>query len=302
MHGNIREGSGMKFGISYPDAEIGTDRIVIRDFAQAVEEMGYSHISTHDHVIQSATPRESWEMAKFYTRDYPHHEPLTVMAFLAGVTEKIGLNPAIVILPQRQTVLVAKQMAQIDVLSGGRARFGAGIGWNSLEFEALGMDFKTRGKRLAEQIEVLRLLWTQELVTFHGEYHTINEAGLAPMPIQRPPEIWLGAVSDVAVRRAAQIADGWFMISRLAPDDETRRVADVFHAAVQESGRDPASIGVESMVYSKIGGPDEWIADARGWVALGATQLVFRTTEGGYQNFDEHLEAMRQFAEAMKGF
>ena len=215
----------MKFGISYPDAEIGTDRIVIRDFAQAVEEMGYSHISVHDHVIQSATPRESVDMAKYYTRDFPHHEPMTVMAFLAGVTETIGINPAIVILPQRQTVLVAKQAAQIDVLCGGRLRFGVGIGWNGLEFEALGMDFKNRGKRLEEQIEVLRLLWTQEIVTFHGKWHTINEAGLAPMPIQRPPEIWFGAVSDVAVRRAARIGDGWFMISRLAPGRriETRR-------------------------------------------------------------------------------
>lgn len=292
----------MKFGISYPDAEIGTDRIVIRDFAQAVEELGYSHISVHDHVIQSATPRESVDMAKYYTRDFPHHEPMIVMAFLAGVTETIGINPAIVILPQRQTVLVAKQAAQIDVLCGGRLRFGVGIGWNGLEFEALGMDFKNRGKRLEEQIEVLRLLWTQEIVTFHGKWHTINEAGLAPMPIQRPPEIWFGAVSDVAVRRAARIGDGWFMISRLAPDDESRRVAEVFRVAVQEAGRDLSTIGVESMVYSKLGGPDEWIADARSWVDLGATQLVFRTTEGGYQTFDEHLDAMRKFAEAMKDF
>ena len=292
----------MKFGISYPDAEIGTDRIVIRDFAQAVEEMGYSHISVHDHVIQSATPRETVDMAKYYTRDFPHHEPMTVMAFLAGVTETIGINPAIVILPQRQTVLVAKQAAQIDVLCGGRLRFGVGIGWNGLEFEALGMEFKNRGKRLEEQIEVLRLLWTQEIVTFHGKWHTINEAGLAPMPIQRPPEIWFGAVSDVAVRRAARIGDGWFMISRLAPDDESRRVAEVFREAVQEAGRDLSTIGVESMVYSKLGGPDEWIADARSWVDLGATQLVFRTTEGGYQTFDEHLDAMRKFAEAMKDY
>lgn len=292
----------MKFGISYPDAEIGTDRIVIRDFAQAVEEMGYSHISVHDHVIQSATPRESVDMAKYYTRDFPHHEPMIVMAFLAGVTETIGINPAIVILPQRQTVLVAKQAAQIDVLCGGRLRFGVGIGWNGLEFEALGMDFKNRGKRLEEQIEVLRLLWTQEIVTFHGKWHTINEAGLAPMPIQRPPEIWFGAVSDVAVRRAARIGDGWFMISRLAPDDESRRVAEVFREAVQEAGRDLSTIGVESMVYSKLGGPDEWIADVRSWVDLGATQLVFRTTEGGYQTFDEHLDAMRKFAEAMKDY
>jgi probable F420-dependent oxidoreductase len=292
----------MKFGISYPDAEIGTDRILIRDFAQAVEEMGYSHISVHDHVIQSATPRETVDMAKYYTRDFPHHEPMTVMAFLAGVTETIGINPAIVILPQRQTVLVAKQAAQIDVLCGGRLRFGVGIGWNELEFEALGMDFKNRGKRLEEQIEVLRLLWTQELVTFHGKWHTINEAGLAPMPIQRPPEIWFGAVSDVAVRRAARIGDGWFMISRLAPDDESKRVAEVFREAVQEAGRDLATIGVESMVYSKLGDPDDWIADARAWVDLGATQLVFRTTEGGYKSFDEHLDAMRKFAEAMKAF
>ena len=292
----------MKFGISYPDAEIGTDRIVIRDFAQAVEEMGYSHISVHDHVIQSASPRETVDMAKYYTRDFPHHEPMTVMAFLAGVTETIGINPAIVILPQRQTVLVAKQAAQIDVLCGGRLRFGVGIGWNGLEFEALGMEFKNRGKRLEEQIEVLRLLWTQELVTFHGKWHTINEAGLAPMPIQRPPEIWFGAVSDIAVRRAARIGDGWFMISRLAPDDESRRVAEVFREAVQEAGRDLATIGVESMVYSKLGGPDDWIADARAWVDLGATQLVFRTTEGGYKTFDEHLDAMRKFAEAMKDF
>ena len=292
----------MKFGISFPQAEIGTDRIVIRDFAQAAEDMGYNHISVPDHVIQAATPRGPEAMSVHYTKDFPHHEPMTMMAFIAGVTETIGINPAIVILPQRQAVLVAKQAAEIDVLCGGRLRFGVGIGWNELEFEALDMNFNNRGKRVEEQVQVLRLLWTQELVTFHGKWHTINEAGLAPMPIQRPPEIWFGAVSDVAVRRAGRLGDGFFMIARLKPDDESRRVVQVFRDAAEEAGRNPDSLGIESMVYSKLGGPDEWIADARAWVDLGATQLVFRTTESGYNSFDEHLDAMEEFADAMKKF
>lgn len=292
----------MKFGISFPQAEIGADRVVIRDFAQAAEEMGYNHISVPDHVIQAATPRGPEAMAVHYTRDFPHHEPMTMMAFIAGVTETIGINPAIVILPQRQAVLVAKQAAEIDVLCGGRLRFGVGVGWNALEFQALGMDFGDRGRRVEEQVEVLRLLWTRELVTFRGEWHTIEEAGLAPMPIQRPPEIWFGAVSDVAVRRAGRLGDGFFMIARLRPDDESRRVVRVFRDAAEEAGRDPDSLGVESMVYSRLGGPDEWLADARAWADLGATQLVFRTTEGGYGSIGEHLDAMRTFADAMKDF
>jgi probable F420-dependent oxidoreductase len=292
----------MKFGISFPQAEIGTDRIVIRDFAQAAEAMGYSHISVPDHVIQAPTARGPVAMSVHYTRDFPHHEPMTMMGFIAGVTETIGINPAVVIMPQRQTVLVAKQCAELDVLCGGRLRMGVGIGWNELEFEALGMNFKDRARRMEEQVEVLRELWTKEVVTYRGKWHTITEAGLAPMPLQRPIPIWFGAVSDVAVKRAARLGDGWFMIARLRPDEESARVMRVFQDAAREAGRDLSGIGIESMVYAKLGGPDEWMREARGWVELGATQLVFRTTEAGYPSFDKHIDAMRQFAEAMKSF
>jgi probable F420-dependent oxidoreductase len=266
----------MKTGIHFPQAEIGSDPNVIRDFVQTAEDLGFSHVNVPDHVIQTRTPRGPLPLANNYTTAFPHHETMTTLAFIAGVTKTLGLKPAVIILPQRPAVLAAKEAAQVDVLSGGRLEMGLGIGWNEPEFEALDMDFRNRAKRFEEQIDVMRRLWTEEHVTYAGTWHTINDAGLSPMPIQQPIPIWIGAIADPAVRRAGRLVDGWQVIAMDQPGDETKAKFDAFRDAAQEAGRDPASLGIEATLFAGDDGPDDWAKTARAWIDMGATQLVFR--------------------------
>ena len=281
----------MKFGIHFHQAGFANDRIVIRDFVQAAEEMGFNYISVPDHVIQAGTPRGLAHMAPRFTRDFPFHETMTLLAFIAGITESIEISSAVIILPQRQTVLVAKQAAEIDVLCGGRFRLGVGLGWNELEFEALGMEFGNRGRRIEEQIEVMRRLWTDERVSFDGEWHKITDAGLAPMPLQQPIPLWIGANSDVAVRRAGRLADGWFIISGDQPGEKTKAYYDKFCEAALSVGRDPGILGIEATVHSREGDLDSWIETAQAWKNMGATQLTFRPSG----SVAELLKAMQAF-------
>jgi probable F420-dependent oxidoreductase len=266
----------MKFGIHFPQAEIGADFNVIRDFVQTAEELGFNHVNVPDHVIQTQTPRGPLPLANNYTTSFPHHETMTTLGFIAGVTTTLGLSSAVIIMPQRPAVLTAKQAAQLDVLSGGRMRLAIGIGWNEPEYEALDINFRTRAKRMEEQIEVCRKLWTEQHVTYKGEWHTINDAGLAPMPIQRPIPIWIGAIADPAVRRTGRLADGWLVIAMDQPGDATKAKFESFYEAVREAGRDPASLGVEATVWAGDDSPDDWAKTAQAWVDMGATQLVFR--------------------------
>ena len=183
----------MEIGVSVPIVEIGDDFGALRDYIQAAEDLGYSHVRILDHVL-GAVPEQHPEVPQFpYTHESYIHEPFTLMAYLAAVTKRIGLTTGILILPQRQTALVAKQAAEVDLLSGGRLRLGIGVGWNSVEYEALGVDFATRGSRCDEQIEVLRRLWTEDVIDYHGKYHDITHAGINPLPVQRPIPIWIGA-------------------------------------------------------------------------------------------------------------
>lgn len=198
----------MDFGLHFPQPEVPADPGAIRDYLQTAKALGYSHINVPDHVIQTRTPRADFAMAAKYTTEYPNHETMTVLGFAAGVTTTLRLKSAVIVLPQRQAVLVAKQAAQLDVLSGGRMELGVGVGWNDPEYTAFDMDFTNRGKRMEEQIEVMRQLWTEQHITFDGTWHTIEDAGLAPMPVQRPIPIWIGAFSRVAIERAARLADG----------------------------------------------------------------------------------------------
>ena len=266
----------MKIGIHFPQAEIGSDFNVIRDFVQTAEELGFNHVNVPDHVIQTQTPRGPLPLANNYTTSFPHHETMTTLGFIAGVTTTLGLSSAIIIMPQRPAVLTAKQAAQLDVLSGGRMRLAIGIGWNEPEYESLDMNFRTRAKRMEEQIEVCRKLWTEQHVTYKGEWHTINDAGLAPMPIQRPIPIWIGAIADPAVRRTGRLADGWLVIAMDQPGDATKAKFESFYEAAREAGRDPASLGVEATVWAGDDSPDDWAKTAQAWVDMGATQLVYR--------------------------
>lgn len=288
----------MRIGVAFPTTEIGTDPVVIRDFAQAVEELGYEHLTIIDHVLQAGAP-EAADWRSYYTIDNMFHEPFVALGYLSGVTQRIGLATAILILPQRPTVLVAKQAAELDVLSGGRLRLGVGIGWNELEFHALGQDFKNRGPRMVEQIALMRQLWTEELSDFNGEWHRIEASGINPRPIQRPIPVWVGAFARPAIRRAAQVGDGWFVNPRLAPGDEADALIDVFREAATKAGRDPATLGMDATIHLGDGGSQEWAAIAEEWKRNGATHGTVRTMYCDFKTLDEHLDALRSFRNAV---
>ncbi|MEM7017618.1 MAG: LLM class F420-dependent oxidoreductase [Pseudomonadota bacterium] len=280
-----------KFGIHFPQAEIGSDFVVIRDFAQAAEEMPFHYINVPDHVLQTREPRANFPAAARYTTEFPHHETMTLLAFMAGITQTLLLKSAVLILPQRQAALVAKQAAEVDVLSGGRMQLGVGLGWNDPEYEALDMNFHNRGARMEEQIEVCRKLWTEQHVTFTGKWHKISEAGVAPMPIQQPIPIWIGAFAPPAIKRAARIADGWqAMLPK--PDENAQKVFDSFKADVSASGRSPDEVVIESTIFAEGNDPEVWIEEARQWLAIGASQVTFRP-QGQFQ---EVQAAIARFA------
>jgi len=294
----------MRVGVVFPQTEIGTDPVAIRDFAQAVEEMGYDHLLAYDHVLGAdVTHRPGW---LGYTSEDMFHEVLVLFGYLAAVTRRLELVTGILILPQRQTALVAKQAAEVDVLSDGRLRLGVGLGWNSVEYEALGMDFRRRGAAIEEQIHVLRLLWTQPVVTFHGRRHRITAAGINPLPVQRPIPIWMGGESDAAIRRTARLADGWFPggtlrteRERLPQQDRAEQVERLRRYA-REAGRDPTAIGLEGRIAIAGSTPDRWRQEVERWRGLGATHVSVVTMRAGLTTPQAHLDAVRRFLEAAK--
>jgi probable F420-dependent oxidoreductase len=285
----------MKFGVIFPQTEIGADPSGVRDFAQAVESLGYDHIIPYDHVV-GANPasRPGWNAP--YTHKDMFHEPFVLFGYLAAVTKKIGLASGVVILPQRQTVLVAKQAAAVDVLSGGRLRLGIGIGWNPVEYEALGADFKNRGARSEEQIEVLRALWTKELVTFKGRWHTITDTGINPLPVQRPIPIWLGGGAEPVLRRVGRLGDGWFPLAE--PGDKVRSMIERIRSYAKEAGRDPSAIGIEGRVSVADGSREKWLQTISQWKELGATHVSVNTMKAGFSTPSAHIDAIRRFREA----
>jgi len=288
----------MKLGVVFPQTEVGTDPAAIRDYAQAAEALGYDHIIAYDHVL-GANPasRPGWKPP--YTHKESFYEPFVLFSYIAGFTKAIGLVPGVIILPQRQTALVAKQAAVLDVLSGGRLRLGIGIGWNFVEYEALGENFNNRGQRSEEQIRVLCALWTQELVTFNGRWHKITDAGINPLPVQRPIPIWFGGGADQVLRRIARFGDGWF--PQLSPDDKYRAIFDKLCAYARESGRDPLAIGIEARVSIRNRPVEECVKEARQWKELGASHLSINTMGCGFSTASAHIDAIRKFKEAAKG-
>jgi len=286
----------VKFGAVFPQIEFGNDPVAIRDYAQAAEGMGFEHIIVYDHVVgANAASRPGWSGA--YNHNNPFHEPFVFFGYLAGVTETIGLVTAVIILPQRQTALVAKQAAEVDVLSGGRLRLGIGTGWNQVEYEALGENFHNRGRRSEEQIKLMRQLWTNELVTFDGRWHKVTDAGINPLPVQRPIPVWLGGSADQVIKRVATIADGWFPAMR--PDDRVRAALDRIRSLATEAGRDPADIGIQSSVSIRESTPDDWRADIDTWRELGATHMSVNTMNAGITTPQGHIDAIRKFNEAV---
>ena len=295
----------MEIGVVFPQTEIGADPVAVRDYAQAAEDLGFAHIIVYDHVIGAdAQKHEGW--AGGYTSKDMFHEPFVLFGYLAAMTKRLELVTAILILGQRQTALVAKQAAEADVLSGGRVRLGIGVGWNHVEYEALGENFHTRGRRSEEQVEVLRALWTREVIDFKGRWHQVTHAGINPLPVQSPIPIWIGAGGranqvppEVALRRIGRIADGWF--PQFPPDDEGREIIARVHAYAREAGRDPSAIGMEGRINMADGPAEYWAARAKEWDGLGATHFSINTMRAELKSPQEHINAIRQFKEVVDG-
>ena len=270
-----------KLGIHFPQGAMPADFGAIRDFVQRAEDLGYHHMNVPDHVLQTRTPRADFPRAAMYTTEYPHHEALTILAFAAGITKTLRLKTAILILPQRQAALVAKQAAQLDVVSNGRLELGVGLGWNAPEYTALNENFGNRAVRMEEQIEVCRLLWTEQHVDYQGRWHTIEDAGVAPLPVQQPIPVWIGAFVPPAIARAARIADGWqAMLAK--PDEQAAAVFNKFREDVQAAGRDPQAVEIEATVFATGSDPAPWVEEARAWFGIGANRVIFRP-QGSYE-------------------
>ena len=285
----------MRVGVVFPQTELGGDPGAVRAYGQRVEELGFTHLLAYDHVV-GADPEVHAGWNGPYDIRTTFHEPLVMFGFLAAITKSLELVTGVVILPQRQTALVAKQAAEVDLLSGGRLRLGIGIGWNAVEYEALGQDFGTRGKRSAEQIELLRRLWTEQSVTFSGTFDTVTGAGLSPMPVQRPIPIWIGAASAAGYRRAGRLADGWFPMMSPGPQlDEA--LAEIERGATA-AGRDPASIGMEGRVRW-TGDLDAVVGKIAAWSQAGASHLSVDTMGAGLAHVDDHLEVLARVAESL---
>lgn len=291
--------SDVRIGVVFPQTEIGAGPGGVRAYVQAVEGMGFSHLGIYDHVI-GASPEHHPGFRGPYTDKTMFHEPLVLFGFLAAITRTLELVTSIIILPQRQTVLAAKQAAEIDVLSGGRFRLGVGIGWNAVEYQALNEDFHTRGRRMEEQIAVLRALWTQPVVTFEGRYHTIVGAGINPLPVQRPIPIWMGGGDEAVLKRVGRLADGWFPQPRAYPPGEATAAAlERLRGYARDAGRDPHTIGLEPSIGTATGTPEEWRSTAAWWRDAGAQYLMVNTMGAGLQGPDAHIAALQRFKEAV---
>jgi probable F420-dependent oxidoreductase len=286
----------MQIGVVYPQTDLPTDPETVRAYVRQVEELGYRHVEIYDHVL-GADPAVHAGWKRPYDVDTTFHEPLVFYGFLAAIT-RLELVTAIVVAPQRQTALLAKQAAEVDILSGGRFRLGIAIGWNPVEYEALGQSFSTRGEREEEQIGLLRRLWTERSVTHDGKFERVTGAGLAPMPIQRPIPIWLGGMSPAAYRRMGRLADGWF--PRVGPGPELDEARAIIAGAAAEAGRDPAAIWMEPRVTWGAGGTDDVISGAQQWRDAGATHLSVDTMGSGLPGLEAHLDALAKAGEALQ--
>ena len=285
----------MQLNAMFPTRDIGTDPAKIRDWAQAAEDLGYAYIEVPDHVF-GATARAGW--TPLYNEKDPFHETFVTLGFLAAVTKRIRLSSGVLIAPQRQTGVIAKQAAQADLLSGGRLRLGIGVGWNHVEYEALAQDWKTRGARQAEQVEVLRRLWSEDLVSFNGRFHALKEVNIVPPPIQRPIPIWLGGSSDAVVIRAARLGDGWMPI--MAPDEKAEQKLVLLRGEMKKHGRDPARFGIEGWLRMHEPDPQRWAAAADGWRKLGA-DMVMLYPMYRIVSFEDQVETLRRFKEVASG-
>ena len=286
----------MKIGVVFPQTEFGNDPAAIRDYAQTAEGLGFRHILAYDHIL-GANPDRAGGWQGIYTYEDAFHEPFVLFSFMAAATQRVGFATGIIILPQRQTALVAKQAATLDVLSGGRLRLGIAVGWNEVEYIALNENFHNRGRRIEEQVELLRKLWTEPLLTYEGCWHKIPNAGLNPLPIQRPIPIWFGGHAESVLRRVAQLGDGWMTNYRTAED--ALPSLEKIYRFTEEAGRNRIDIGIEARILYGDGNPEAWTTIIRDWQVAGVTHLSLNTMRCSLSSPQEHIMAMRRFAEAI---
>ena len=296
----------MDIGAIFPQTEIGSDPGAIREYAQAAEELGYSHLFIADHVLGASPAHHAHVAGGYYTSNSIIHEAFTTLGYLAAVTRDIGLTTGILILPQRATALVAKQAAEVDILSGGRMRLGIGVGWNHVEYEALDRNFRDRGRRSEEQIALMRQLWTQEVVDFRGRWHRVDNAGLNPLPVQRPIPVWLGAGSSTSplppepvLHRIATISDGWF--PNFEPYEAGREAIGKLREYIRESGRAENAVGIEGRIRIDNKQPEAWVDEAKSWQELGAVSITVEARRGGLQGVQQHIDAIVRFREVLAG-
>jgi len=302
----------MDLGVVFPQLDIGADPVAVRDYAQAAEALGYTHILAFEHVLGvNPASYPGWKGPYDHTSQF--HEPFVMFGYLAGLTHRIGFITGILVLPQRQTQLVAKQAAQVDLLSGGRLRLGIGVGWNAAEFDGMGANFRDRGRRVEEQIDLLRQLWTQERVTFEGKWHSIRDAGINPLPVQRPIPIWIGGSAEAVIERTGRMADGWLpQFPSLDPvlsntgaqprrHEDPALLVERMRSYARAAGRDPAAIGIEGRSSYAGQTPEDWTRVYNTWKALGATHLSVNTMRAGLAGPDAHIDAIRRYREAVLG-
>ncbi len=286
--------TSLTLGAVLPTNEIAADPAAIRDFAQAVEEIGFNHLLIYDHVL-GADP-SAHNLTGPYTDNDPFHEVFVTLGFIAACTTTLEMATAVLVLPQRQTVLAAKQAAQLAVLSNNRFRLGVGSGWNHVEYDALNENFRNRGRRQEEQIELMRALWNNHLVDFDGEFHQVKAAGIEPR-LTEPIEVWFGGAHDLQLRRTARIGDGWFPIG--APNADSAAMVETLRAYLRENGREADGFPIEPQAQIRGGNPELWVSHAERWAELGATAMSIATMNAGLSDVDAHIDAIRQYREAV---
>lgn len=286
----------MRVGVVFPQTEIGSDRGAVRAYAQAVTDLHFTHVLAYDHVV-GADPAAHPGWSGPYNVTTTFHEPFVLFGYLAGITP-VELVTGVIILPQRQTVLVAKQAAEVDLLTGGRFRLGVGIGWNPVEYEALGQDFTRRGRRVGEQVRLMRRLWTEQAVTFEGRYDRVVGAGLAPLPVQRPIPVWFGGSSAPAYRRAGRLADGWF--PQMSPGPELEAAKQIVRRAAVAAGRDPDSLGMEGRINLGPAGAEAIASTVDEWRRAGASHVSVNTMGAGLATVDRHIAALAEVAKTLQ--
>lgn len=295
----------MQVGALIPLGDIGGDPATVRDYAQQAESLGYDFIEAPDHVLGVNTAsRPDWEQGRNTSEDL-FHDPFVLFGFLAGCTQKLGFSTGVLILPQRQTVLVAKQAASLDVLCGGRFRLGIGVGWNEVEFTGLNENFRNRGRRSEEQVQVMQQLWANQHVAFKGRYHTIEDAGINPRPASGRVPVWFGGHHEHTLERVAKWGDGW-MPNAYPADDSAIAVLEQLRHLTRQAGRDPSAIGVEVWTSCGAGSAADWRREAEFWKQAGATHLCLTTTfnRRHHRRIDgkrpaDHLAAMGRYREAV---